>query len=187
MPTTAIDVPPARAHGDRDARAGGTIGLTRMSTDSSTVTATDLLNDAESPRARRPSRLAKLAAKRCPACGSTNVRRSSIRGPERDAHSFRSPYRCRVCKTRFWTVSRKARIAFGAAGLGVLVAALLVTLLASQIQFGPDPAAGAIDDDVMPMPMEFALLPDQLVNETHRLQMRATAKLPPQDRRWSKR
>ena len=67
--------------------------------------------------------------KRCPACGSANVRRSGVRGPEHGSHTFRSPYRCNVCDTRFWVLSRKTRI--GA------VAASVVLLTATVIEGGP--------------------------------------------------
>lgn len=50
-----------------------------------------------------------FALHRCPACGSTNVRRSTIRSRETGAHPWRSPYRCRACSERFWVLSRKAR------------------------------------------------------------------------------
>lgn len=50
-----------------------------------------------------------FALHRCPACGSTNVRRSTIRSRESGVHALRSPYRCRACSERFWVLSRKAR------------------------------------------------------------------------------
>ena len=71
----------------------------------------------------------------CPACGSTNVRRSTLRERERDVgeHKFHSPYRCRACNERFWVVSRKARAAAvaavaGSVGLALLVAFLIVSV-----------------------------------------------------------
>ena len=60
----------------------------------------------------------------CPACGNTNVRRSSIRGAESGAHAFRSPYRCEACRHRFWVVSHKARV--GAAAAAVVAFAAIV-------------------------------------------------------------
>ena len=46
---------------------------------------------------------------KCPACGSLNVRRSSIRPVETSATPrLRSPYRCRECGERFWVMSRRA-------------------------------------------------------------------------------
>jgi ribosomal protein L37AE/L43A len=71
----------------------------------------------------------------CPACGSTNVRRSTLRERERDVgeHKFHSPYRCRACSERFWVVSRKARAAAVVAvacsvGLALLIAFLVVSV-----------------------------------------------------------
>ena len=63
--------------------------------------------------------------KRCPSCGSANVRRSGISRSEARSHSFHSPYRCQSCECRFWVLSRKTRIgtaAAGACGLFVLIA-----------------------------------------------------------------
>ena len=51
--------------------------------------------------------------KNCPSCGTSEVRRSAFSDyEERDAHIFRSPYRCEKCGERFWVVSRKARRLF---------------------------------------------------------------------------
>jgi len=45
--------------------------------------------------------------RKCPNCGLTNTRRSSIRAYElTPRHIFLSPYRCRDCRHRFWVVSR---------------------------------------------------------------------------------
>jgi TPR repeat protein len=53
---------------------------------------------------------------RCPACSSSNVRRSTIRGPEASAKPrLRSPYRCRDCGERFWVISRRANYLMGLA------------------------------------------------------------------------
>jgi predicted RNA-binding Zn-ribbon protein involved in translation (DUF1610 family) len=77
-----------------------------------------------------PSMLrAWFALHHCPACGSGNVRRSTLRGREVGAYRFHSPYRCRECNERFWVVSRGARVAaVVAVGCG-LCAALLVAFL----------------------------------------------------------
>src|SRR3954465_1037815 len=48
-----------------------------------------------------------LRVHHCPACGSLNVRRSTLRTREAGAHAWSSPYRCRACKERFWVLSRK--------------------------------------------------------------------------------
>ena len=71
---------------------------------------------------------------RCPACGSTNVRRSTLRSREAGEHALRSPYRCRACRERFWVLSRKARtltVAGSVVGLAVL-------LLIAFVVLGPD-------------------------------------------------
>ena len=65
----------------------------------------------------------------CPACGSTNVRRSTLRSREVGAHGMRSPYRCRACSERFWVLSRKART-LTIAGIVAGFAAVLVVAYA---------------------------------------------------------
>ena len=66
---------------------------------------------------------------RCPSCGGANVRRSTVRGPERVF--TRSPYRCRDCKHKFWVTSRKVyRLAAWMAGVAPVIAVLAWTLLA---------------------------------------------------------
>src|ERR1700741_3644330 len=53
-------------------------------------------------------------AHQCPACKSSNVRRSSIRPAEFSSHPrLRSPYRCRNCGERFWVISRRAYYLMG--------------------------------------------------------------------------
>ena len=53
---------------------------------------------------------------KCPACSSSNVRRSTIRGSEGSAKPrLRSPYRCRDCGERFWVISRRANYIVGLA------------------------------------------------------------------------
>ena len=64
--------------------------------------------------------------KRCPVCKSINVRRSSAAAAEARSHGFQSPYRCESCDTRFWVISRKARLAAAAAGICALVILLAV-------------------------------------------------------------
>ncbi len=97
-----------------------------------------------------------FALHRCPACGSANVRRSSIRDRESGAHAFRSPYRCEACRHRFWVVSRKAR-------LGAAVAAMAaVTLVAFGAAWTllPRYIVATIDHDIeewsAPPPFELA-------------------------------
>jgi hypothetical protein len=71
---------------------------------------------------------------RCPACGSANVRRSTLRSREAGEHALHSPYRCRACRERFWVLSRKARtltVAGSVVGLAIL-------LLIAFVVLGPD-------------------------------------------------
>lgn len=88
-----------------------------------------------------------IVVKRCPVCKSINVRRSSAGAAEARSHGFQSPYRCETCDTRFWVISRKARLAAAAAAVCVLVIVLAVVSSiplprhSSQlIQAGPLPA-----------------------------------------------
>jgi len=69
--------------------------------------------------------------KKCPRCGSYNVRRSSIRVAEAPARPImRSPYRCRDCDERFWVTSRGTY--YLTASIGVVIAAGVVGLIASS-------------------------------------------------------
>jgi hypothetical protein len=71
---------------------------------------------------------------RCPACGSTDVRRSTLRSREAGEHALRSPYRCRACRERFWVLSRKARTLTVAGSL----VGLAILLLIAFVVLGPD-------------------------------------------------
>jgi hypothetical protein len=101
--------------------------------------------------------------RRCPQCGSNNVRRSGRLDSEATAHPFQSPYRCRDCERRFWVVSR--RTLYGAACAAVLATGVMVwsglTLLSgrdppaphvpasSALEFRPEVAAPATDARVL--------------------------------------
>jgi hypothetical protein len=101
--------------------------------------------------------------RRCPHCGSTNVRRSGRLDSEATAHPFHSPYRCRDCEQRFWVVSR--RTLYGAVCAAVLAIGVMVwsglTLLSahdppappvpvsSALEFRPDVTAPATDARVL--------------------------------------
>jgi hypothetical protein len=63
--------------------------------------------------------------RRCPYCGSVNVRRSGRLDSEATAHPFHSPYRCRECEQRFWVVSRKTWVG-AAAGFAALAVSVIV-------------------------------------------------------------
>ena len=73
--------------------------------------------------------------KHCPACGSINVRRSSVHSSETRSHGFRSPYRCQECDTRFWVVSRRARLGAIAAGACVLVIIVIALMSAPPVRY----------------------------------------------------
>ena len=79
-----------------------------------------------------------FALHHCPACGSTNVRRSTIRSREAGAHALRSPYRCRACSERFWVLSRRVRT-FTIAGI---VASLSAVLVVAFVTVADDDSAG---------------------------------------------
>ena len=95
-------------------------------------------------------RSTSATSKRCPRCGSSDVRRSSFQGTdERKPYALRSPYRCEECGERFWVISRKARHAM------IWILVLVVLMIASSIallilaeipQQGPSapPSDGAI-------------------------------------------
>jgi hypothetical protein len=71
---------------------------------------------------------------KCPACGSLNVRRSSLRPTELTGRPrVRSPYRCRDCGERFWVISRRANYAVVAVA-AVLVAGTLAWNVRSATQ-----------------------------------------------------
>lgn len=62
------------------------------------------------PIASRFNHPLAIMSRRCPRCGSLDLRRSSFRSrEERQDHILRSPYRCEECGERFWVISRKAR------------------------------------------------------------------------------
>jgi uncharacterized protein len=72
----------------------------------------------------------KPVFRKCPRCGSYNVRRSSIRVADPSTRPIlRSPYRCRDCDERFWVTSRGAY--YLAATIGVVVAAVVAGLIAT--------------------------------------------------------
>lgn len=87
-----------------------------------------------------------VAVHRCPQCGSSNVQRSSIRRSEAGAHAFRSPYRCKDCRHRFWVISRRTRLGIVALAVGfatIAVVAAGVMLLPAYV-----PTRVAVDHDI---------------------------------------
>ena len=88
-------------------------------------------------------------ARQCPSCGSTNVRRSTLRSRESATHSFKSPYRCRKCNERFWIMSRKARGLTAAsivAGVFAVLAIVYVIVSPSDDDPSYDPTATIIEE-----------------------------------------
>src|SRR5205823_4924401 len=74
----------------------------------------------------------KHIARKCPSCGSVNVRHSSLRVHEISArHYFIAPYRCRDCHERFWLISRRSFYLVGI--VGIVVIALFGTWLFMSI------------------------------------------------------
>ena len=89
--------------------------------------------------------------RKCPHCGSPNVRRSAVRVAEVSLrHIFLSPYRCRECRKLFWPVGRRVYHLAAVVGIAALVGALGVSLygvLGGDVP-GPDaplPDTGRID------------------------------------------
>jgi TPR repeat protein len=63
--------------------------------------------------------------KKCPRCGSYNVRRSSVRASRSSPPPIlRSPYRCRDCGERFLVIGRNVHLL--AAGLGGMILAFAI-------------------------------------------------------------
>ena len=48
--------------------------------------------------------------KRCPACRSMHVSRSTFGPGEHESHRFQSPYQCDDCGAHFWVLSRVVRM-----------------------------------------------------------------------------
>lgn len=72
--------------------------------------------------------------RRCPSCGSLDVRRSNTRDRDEAPRTLlRSRYRCRTCSELFWVVSartyRIVGIFLGVSLLTVVVLALLIAAL----------------------------------------------------------
>src|SRR5215470_10154273 len=72
-----------------------------------------------------------LVFRKCPKCGSPNVRRASLRVPDASPPQLlKSPYRCRDCGERFLVTSRSAFQVVAIVGLAVV--AVVVGLVASS-------------------------------------------------------
>jgi transposase-like protein len=69
-------------------------------------------------------------ARKCPKCGSLDVRRTSTRSDGAYARpGFRSPYRCRSCSEQFWVISRRTYQAAGVAAAALAFLCIAVGLI----------------------------------------------------------
>lgn len=71
--------------------------------------------------------------RRCPSCGSLDVRRSNTRDRDEDPRTLlRSRYRCRTCSELFWVVSARTYRSVGIfVGVSLLVTAVVALLVAA--------------------------------------------------------
>ena len=99
------------------------------------------------------------------------MRRSGVHSSELESHAFRSPYRCDICDTRFWVMSRKARIGLGiglvAAGASIVSAVLFAggSVLVARHAHRPVGPAAAVSAPDPGVPVPLASLPDDVVGE----------------------
>jgi transposase-like protein len=69
-------------------------------------------------------------ARKCPKCGSLDVRRTSTRSDGAYARpGFRSPYRCRSCSEHFWVISRRTYQAAGIAATALAILGIAIGLI----------------------------------------------------------
>jgi hypothetical protein len=81
---------------------------------------------------------------KCPACASSNVRRSLLRGLEVSAKPrLRSPYRCRDCGERFWVVSRRANYLASLAIFAIVAGIVAWNVVGAPEQPRRDPGVDA--------------------------------------------
>ena len=77
-----------------------------------------------------------LAPKKCPRCGSPNVRRAHFQSrDEAQRHVLTSPYRCEECNERFWLLSRKTRHTT----IAILALVVASVIIASVMPMKPPP------------------------------------------------
>lgn len=75
--------------------------------------------------------------RKCPSCGSSNVRRSSAPPDEITwRNEILSRYRCRDCMLQFWVISRKTYIA--AAWVMAAIAVVVVVLFLIEMMAAPE-------------------------------------------------
>jgi hypothetical protein len=84
--------------------------------------------------------------KKCPHCGSLDVRRSSVRvGEVSLGHIFLSPYRCRSCRKLFWRVSRRVWHLAIVVGIAAVAGAIAFSLLGERPDHRAEPVAMPAD------------------------------------------
>ena len=77
--------------------------------------------------------------RKCPHCGSREVRRSSFHSDGERAHYIlRSPYRCEKCNERFWVISRKAEYLL-AILIALIAFAIIAFLIPAELPQPPTP------------------------------------------------
>src|SRR5437899_12631623 len=82
---------------------------------------------------------------KCPACGSFNVRRSSIRAREASGTPrVRSPYRCRECGERFTVISRRVYYLVGVFGIAVAAGVIVWHVVGARDETRRDPKPTAV-------------------------------------------
>lgn len=83
-----------------------------------------------------------LAPKKCPHCGSSNVRRAHFQSrDEAQRHVLTSPYRCEECSKRFWVLSRKTRNATIVIIALAIASVIIVSLIPMRLPPEPPPTA----------------------------------------------
>jgi hypothetical protein len=82
--------------------------------------------------------------RQCPNCKSLNVRRSSREPEDLNQPFYRSPYRCRDCRTKFWAFSAKLyrRIVVVGVVVGIMLVLMLAMIISAEFgapSFGMEP------------------------------------------------
>src|SRR5688572_23804789 len=86
--------------------------------------------------------------RRCPACGSSDVRRSASANTGAPLHNLiYSAYRCRACRERFRVVSRNVYVATIAMASSVLMAVVSWTVL-NAIRASPDESVRVVAAEI---------------------------------------
>ena len=87
------------------------------------------------------SSLLGLAFRKCPRCGSQNVRRAHFHSrDEVRSRLLTSPYRCKECSTRFWALSHKGRRSVIQILVVLIASVTIISLISVQAPRPPKPA-----------------------------------------------